>query len=294
MANEDFSALERMAYPGRFIITGMLANEKDVVIYGLSGRSASSQARVLKSRKQDDLLTVFTEPTDPEVLAKGDPALLVYDALITDNENTAVSNGAQTNKIWEAGQLYCELDDVKKDISRFVNGELFDFKGNNAVTETLTSPERVIAAYCSSTKLIQELKDGRKIDLACYEPDKPIFTPRISAYIDHLAGNAGLVVIRRDIDSDEHNPTIERHFFEPEAGRGYMIATYDGANPPSPAIIPSFRGVGRPIEFGDMINPQKLAERVYEAIGEYAVSVACVLPESMRVGIKNLHDVHLN
>jgi IMP cyclohydrolase len=291
MTNENFSVLEKMAYPGRFIITGSLANEKNVVIYGLSGRSASSQARVLKSRKQNDLLTVFTEPTDPEVLAKGDPALLVYDALITDSETTVVSNGAQTNKLWEAGQLYSKLNDVKKNISEFVNGVLFDLERNNAVTDIFTSPERAIAAYCSSTKLIQELKDGRKIDLACYEPDAPIFTPRISAYIDHLTGNAGFVVIRKDIDSDVHVPTIEKHFFKPIASRGYLIATYDGANPPSPAIIPSFRGIGRPVEFGDLRNPKEIANLVYEAMGEYAVGTACVLPESMSVGIKNLHNV---
>ena len=52
MKNMNLDALAQMEYPGRFIIVGQLVNEKNVVVYGLSGRSPSSQARVFKSEKK--------------------------------------------------------------------------------------------------------------------------------------------------------------------------------------------------------------------------------------------------
>ncbi|MFT4303517.1 MAG: IMP cyclohydrolase [Candidatus Woesearchaeota archaeon] len=295
MGNEDLSALEKMVYPGRFIIIGQLKNETDVVIYGLSGRSESSQARVLRSKENDNenpdnpLLIVSTKPTDPKALEKGDPALLVYDALITDGNLTAVSNGTQTNMIFTIGSLYEKLFVAKMQLSEFLNGRPIDFNNNLLMNDEISLPELILNAYFSSKNMHQRLRDGRQINLASYEPDKPIYTPRISGIIDHVEQKAGLVIIKKDIDIDETEPTIEKHFFELEPGKGYMIATYNGVNPNPPGIVPSFEGVGRPINFGNLTKPKDIANLFYNAIGKYAVSVACVLPNTKEAVIKNLH-----
>jgi IMP cyclohydrolase len=97
-------AIAEMEYPGRMIVVGATANKIPVVIYGLSGRSDSSKARVLKN----DGLRVFTEPTDQEKLEKGDPALLIYNAVLSDGETTVVSNGAQTNLIQNTIDAYAK------------------------------------------------------------------------------------------------------------------------------------------------------------------------------------------
>ncbi|MFT4343498.1 MAG: IMP cyclohydrolase [Candidatus Woesearchaeota archaeon] len=291
MAKEDLSALERMEYPGRVIIIGQLENGKDVVAYGLSGRSPSSQARVLNATTDNGLLRISTNPTDPAVLETGNKALLLYDVLISDGERTSVSNGAQTNLIWDIANAYRKIDEYK---------------------DTETPPTDVLNSYVSSGRGIMVLKPSTTkstdesnndplkkirehattIDLTIYEPDKPIFTPRINGQIDHIISQAGFMIIRRDSDPTEDQPIIETHGFEVEQGRGYMIATYDGPNPAHPGVVPSFRGVGRPITFGDLGRTKDIADAVYEAMGEFAVSAACVTSggNTPRYHIRNLHD----
>ncbi|RJQ22094.1 hypothetical protein C4580_01315 [Candidatus Woesearchaeota archaeon] len=98
----SLEALAEMEYPGRFIILGRdKRNECNVAIYGLTGRSPASQARkiVYNAVKKE----VQVEPTEPDVLRTGDPALLIYPAMMMGYE-FAVSNGAQTKSV--ANQLH--------------------------------------------------------------------------------------------------------------------------------------------------------------------------------------------
>ena len=93
--SERLKPLSSMVYPGRLIIIGRdPSGERVVVIYAVTGRSASSQARELIRQGS----AVWTRPTDPEVLAKGNPDLLVYPALVF-GRGIAVSNGKQTADI---------------------------------------------------------------------------------------------------------------------------------------------------------------------------------------------------
>ncbi|MBM3297486.1 MAG: hypothetical protein FJY83_07785, partial [Candidatus Aminicenantes bacterium] len=123
-------ALSRTAYPGRGILLGRSPDGRMLAAaYFITGRSASSQARVLVREEE----TVWTRPSDPEVMKKGDPELLIYPALILSG-GLAVSNGRQT-----------------ADVAALVASGL--------------SPREILA-------LALEHWD--------YEPDGPIFTPRIS------------------------------------------------------------------------------------------------------------------
>src|SRR5512135_1616387 len=87
--------LRAMIYPGRVIIIGAApGGARALVLYAITGRSASSQARRLRREAG----SVWTEPTDEETLRQGNPELLVYRALALDS-GIAVSNGRQTEDI---------------------------------------------------------------------------------------------------------------------------------------------------------------------------------------------------
>lgn len=80
-------------YPGRLIIIGKEKERKNVVVvYAITGRSASSQAR--KMEKEED--TIWVKPTNLELLKKGNIDLLVYPSVFFLSQGIAVSNGKQT------------------------------------------------------------------------------------------------------------------------------------------------------------------------------------------------------
>jgi hypothetical protein len=87
--------LSRMIYPGRLLALGRdRAGEHHIVLYAITGRSPSSQAR----RLEEENGAVWTKPTDLETLKKGNPELLVYPAIVF-SRGIAVSNGRQTSDI---------------------------------------------------------------------------------------------------------------------------------------------------------------------------------------------------
>ncbi len=99
--------LTATAYPGRIIIIGLSSDaEKGVVVYAITGRSPSSQARELTVRGN----AVWVMPTDEDVLKQGNLDLLVYSA-IAFGRGIAVSNGRQTDVI--LNQIL-DKDDPKK------------------------------------------------------------------------------------------------------------------------------------------------------------------------------------
>jgi IMP cyclohydrolase len=88
-------ALSGMEYPGRVIILGRSAGEGiPFVIYCITGRSPSSQARRIAFEGTKAMVT----PTDADLLAEGDPDLLLY-AAISIQQGCVVSNGRQTFSI---------------------------------------------------------------------------------------------------------------------------------------------------------------------------------------------------
>ena len=87
--------LKAMEYPGRLIIMGKDESGKnEVVVYAITGRSPSSQARKLEF--EDD--AIWAKPTDKEMIKKGNIDLLIYPAIFL-SKGIAVSNGKQTTDI---------------------------------------------------------------------------------------------------------------------------------------------------------------------------------------------------
>jgi IMP cyclohydrolase len=222
---QPLEGLCRMTYPGRALAIGRdMSGTFNIVIYGITARSPSSQARRLGLEAG----AIWTKPTNPEVLGKGNIELLIYPAVIM-SEGLAASNGRQTSDI-----------------------DVLSGQGPVDVLE-------------------EALKRWD------YEPDAPIFTPRISGCV--LPSNrAGLSIIRRAENGDSL-----RFFYEIplSPGKGKLLTTYSGENRDP---LQSFSG--EPLDL-DLVEPtaRAMAEAVYAALNpaagaeDFRVSVACVFAE---------------
>jgi len=107
---EALNKLAAMEYPGRVIILGLDSSASHcIILYAITGRSASSQARKLELKDN----RVWTRPTDEEALKKGNPDLLVYPALSLFR-SLAVSNGKQTADVEASWAPGLRADEVLK------------------------------------------------------------------------------------------------------------------------------------------------------------------------------------
>jgi IMP cyclohydrolase len=233
--------LGRMIYPGRLLALGRdRSDEYAVILYAITGRSPSSQARLLV-READ---AVWTKPTDPETLKKGNPELLVYPAIIFGG-GISVSNGRQTTAIDPAA-----------------------FPG-----------------------AVSALDNGLRN--WTFEPDAPIYTPRISGCVCP-SGSAALSLIKRGPNGEP-----QKSFYELMArpGRGAFVSTYAGDN-----REPLAGFSGEPLEIGFEENgPEAVAEAAYDALRpagraeDFRVAVACVFARrsnlaDYRLAVINRHE----
>jgi IMP cyclohydrolase len=229
--------LSSLEYPGRLIVMGLTPERgKAVIVYAITGRSPSSQARKLVHRDRG----IWVQPTNEDVLKKGNVALLVYPALLFGQAGVAVSNGKQTADILDA----------------LVEGD--------APVAILS---KVLAAWD-------------------YEPDAPIFTPRISGCL--VRGAAGLSVVRRGAAGE----TLRSYFEVPlREGEGRIVSTYEG---PNREPLPCFEGEPRRMALAGT-TPRETAEDAYRALApsapdkDFRVSVACVFVSLSDPGRIELH-----
>jgi hypothetical protein len=239
--NAPWESLSRMLYPGRLIVLGGdAAGLHHVLVYAITGRSPSSQARMLEAEGN----AIWTKPTDPETLKKGRPELLVYPAVLF-GRGIAVSNGRQT----------VDVD-----------------------TETAGSAVAALDAGMGPWT---------------YEPDAPIYTPRITGCI-MPSGQAALSLIKRGPDGSS-----QRSFFDlaDRPGRGVLLSTYAGDNREPLAPFS-----GDPLEIGlEGSTPGETAEAAYTALGpqgqaaDYRVALVCVYArrdalQERRLAVINRHE----
>lgn len=237
---ENLSARE---YPGRVIIIGRdESGKKEVVIYAITGRSPSSQARKLELEDN----AIWVKPTDEETLERRRRELLLYPAIIF-SRGIVVSNGKQTM-------------DIKACLGQKQN------------------PVEVLALAL------------HKWD---YEPDSPIYTPRISGCV-LFQKKAALSIIKRAPDGSSMRNIFEIPLV---AGKGKMIATYAGEDKDP---LPIFAEEPADIEIKEK-RADDMAEAVYDALEpesgqkDYRVSVACVFScnlssDDYEVYIINRHE----
>lgn len=89
-----YEYLANNEYPGRGIIVGR-KDSKRLIAYFIMGRSANSRNRVFA--KKDEIL--FTKAYDESKVK--DPSLIIYNAVRPFKEKTIVTNGDQTDTIYE-------------------------------------------------------------------------------------------------------------------------------------------------------------------------------------------------
>ena len=83
-------------YVGRGIVVGKSKNGKAAVAYFIMGRSNNSRNRVFTEKNGE----VFTEPFDASKVI--DPSLIIYAAIRRYNDKLIVTNGDQTDTIYDA------------------------------------------------------------------------------------------------------------------------------------------------------------------------------------------------
>jgi IMP cyclohydrolase len=229
-----------LEYPGRLIALGIsAAGDRAVIVYAITGRSPSSQARRLVARDGG----VWVEPTDEDVLKKGNVDLLVYPAVLFDAAGVAVSNGKQT------GDIRAKLAGGRTPVS--------------VLAEAL-----------------------KRWD---YEPDSPIFTPRISGCV--AGREAALSLVRRA----PSGAALRSYFEVPlEPGKARLISTYMG---PNLDPLPCFEGEPREIIL-EGASPRETAGLIYEALKperperDFRVATACIYSALDGPGGLDLHIIN--
>ena len=95
-ANNFSSHLQSNPYPGRGIVVGRMENSNNwAIVYFIMGRSENSRNRRFKF--EGDRL--WTEPVDLSKVT--DPSLIIYDAMLALDGVQLVSNGDQTQTIYD-------------------------------------------------------------------------------------------------------------------------------------------------------------------------------------------------
>ncbi len=88
--------LSQNSYPGRGIVIGCCENkQKAVIAYFIMGRSENSRNRIFVERDGG----IETQAADPAKMT--DPSLIIYNAVHKIDNRTIVSNGDQTDTIYE-------------------------------------------------------------------------------------------------------------------------------------------------------------------------------------------------
>ncbi len=93
--------LKENEYPGRGIVAGLSEDGKYAVsAYWTMGRSAGSRNRVFVVEQENGTEVIRTKAFDPSLIA-GDPSLIIYAAVRQLGNFTIVTNGDQTDTIYE-------------------------------------------------------------------------------------------------------------------------------------------------------------------------------------------------
>lgn len=240
-------------YLGRMIIIGRtIDGRNDVVAYAVTGRSPPSRAREL-IRLEDG--TIKTNVTDEKQLKEGNPKLLIYNAIRRYHDSFIVTNGAQTDLV-------------------------FDTMERLRMAGDYVTPAGILVKSFERPYLVEGNKPDELIDLTLYEPDPPNWTPRISGVLTRDV--AALSIVRWN------DGIPERNFFEFSlmAGKGKMLATYTGQNVPKGVTIPSFRGEPLDVCLFGSETPKDVADLIYYALKPKEAGPGIISPgDDFRVGV---------
>jgi len=234
-----YDYLSKNSYPGRGIAVGKSPDGASMMaVYFIMGRSENSRNRIFSPTADG----IQTQAFDESKLT--DPSLIIYHPVHKNGDVTIVTNGDQTDTI----------DDYLTAGRSFVEAVVSSGPRSDSALEFLSRGRGYVDALRART----------------FEPDGPIFTPRISAVIEPN-GSYAMSILKSYLQDGE---TTQRSFFEysgAPAGLGHLIHTYQ-ENAPTP---PSFAGEPVMVAF-DENCPKVLGQKVWEALDEEnKVSLFC-------------------
>lgn len=176
------------AYPGRGIVIGKTEDgENAVAAYFIMGRSENSRNRVFTEKNGE----VFTEPFDATKVS--DPSLIIYAAIRGFENNLIVTNGDQTDTIYDAlceGKCFFsalktrEFEPDSPNFTPRISGMLtfadgdFTYKMSilKSIDQNGTDCARYLFDYTSKAGLGHFLHtymcDGNPIPTFCGEPER--------------------------------------------------------------------------------------------------------------------------
>lgn len=97
-ASRNFNDLSRNPYPGRGIVVGLDdTGDYMIQVYWIMGRKARNRNRVFL--QEEDVGRLYTEPVDPSLVE--DPSLIIYNAMRERPPHYIVSNGDQTDTVFD-------------------------------------------------------------------------------------------------------------------------------------------------------------------------------------------------
>ncbi len=222
--------LSKTTYPGRGILIGKSEDGKKAVIaYFIMGRSENSRNRVFVEENG----VIKTQPFDPSKMK--DPSLIIYSPLRVYQNATIVTNGDQTDTIYQAIQ--------QKD------RQLYD---EISYPQTLRAFEKALR-------------------MRSFEPDAPNYTPRISglAYLkpkkkkkkkEEMSFHFALSIVKSNHGDPSSCVRFTYTYDQPLAGEGYLIHTYNGDGDP----LPSFTGEPACVALGNDI--WTITEEIWNAL----------------------------
>ena len=189
-------------YPGRGIIIGKTADgENAVAAYFITGRSVNSRNRVFTEKNGE----VFTEPFDAARVS--DPSLIIYSAIRSYKNNLIVTNGDQTDTVYDAlckGRCFedaLKTRDFEPDAPNFtprISGMLtfsggdFTYKMSilKSIDETGSNCARYFFDYPSKAGLGHFLHtyicDGNPVPTFCGEPERVAIDNDIEKFTDKI------------------------------------------------------------------------------------------------------------
>lgn len=248
-------------YVGRLLLMGRdLSGQFDILGYAITGRSVSSRARRLVWAEDGAL---HTEVTQPELLLSGNPKLLLYPCLRRYQDHWLISNGMQTDLLYETAHR------------RWQQGQ------------SLQALAMLVEAHARPAWVTGN-RDGEFMDLTSFEPDAPTYTPRICGVLG--PDSAAMSVVK-----SVHGQAMSSFFSLPlRQGHGFFISTYAGINVPPGEPIPAFSGEPIDITIAEE-TPESLAQSLFASLGPKSSQPGIIQPDvdfRVAVAILFVHRQH--
>lgn len=214
------------SYVGRGIIVGKSADgRKAVTAYFIMGRSVNSRNRVF-IKTEDGVMIEAYDPTKLE-----DPSLVIYSPVRTYKNYLIVTNGDQTDTVYDHLKAWDEELEGKREF----------FAG---VTDRLAEEKLAYAVLDNAFEIGLSTRE--------FEPDGPNWTPRISAVMkfDNNADFSYKMNILKSADAA--GTACNRFTFDYKAlpGTGHFLHTYNHDGNP----IPTFTGEPERVEIPNGID----------------------------------------